>query len=1462
MPPGRVGNDGMKGLGFGSGGVGGREMKECERGGGEACLVKEEDGCIDPDVDLFYIDVKLQHVLGHVQREFEDGVSVENFGAKFGDYGSFLPTYKRSPSILSQLRSPPKDTSHTVVKSPNGLSCKGASNNVSIQNNAPTAKNCPVLIKDLDLEGSARKDASTTVSTTRNPVEDNDLINKGTKGSIRNSLKVRIKVGPNNISDQNNSAIYSGLGLELSPSSSSEDSPEGIEGIFEDGVTNVSQQAILQMMTDFPIAEDCFLSPLQENLLSLANEGEDINGNHRGDLLGKSISEVISISGQLNSPLRSSQDSKDIALKILHENTQIGGFKSELNNDKVFEKKVDVETVEGQDLTFQTSSIPLLLDSRTAESKILVRKVVSKTQEDSAIGTKKTFDEQTESRRILPNDNNIQRLGNRNSFDSERSMEGGGVAGLKERAFSCKVQPSPRVNLTRGEPSKKNMICGNTDLSCLLKERMDKPENDMEFDGPKVYEDHIIGTKLDDAKKADELSEVKRKLKVNASNATSLTDLPKKTTVSLCFLPGKDEKKLHSKEGVEIKSKQLKSMKESLHEDLKHSQREVAWEGKDEVVLGKMQPLIAKNRINDINIVKKKSRVRSVDKKSAFSSSNEAPIQTCTDAAVAAVPIVIKDNWACCDRCEKWRLLPSGTNPDDLPNKWTCSMQVWLPVGMNHCLISEDETTKFMNPQCHESLLESNAIPDHSAPSASSASLHVNQASCQMGSINDTNCNYIRRLSDASMETQNVHLKAKRKSLQCSSNGVGTRQSKDSKLIGKGLINSDISGPKKTIHPDGFHLLNKDSKISSDLTPKVMPYLANSSSAVDLTWKQMGELGDKFLSNSVRELKGSCSSLNGTMKAHVGVHAGRKFKQAGLIDSELSDNSLIPVKKRKAREWHEIQNNQTAMRSRHLGEKGVMLGEDSRSVKKKENKFNTSNSATEAYSTSKITSASGKSHDKTKRTCRTGKLFIDDKVDNQVAAVHASAEGNSVGKTYANNLGASAIERSNRCFSGEVNGKMSQGSRKKESSCFIQGTSVGRSPGCKSMVLSPLDGVCGDPIKASSILDCGKAESEAVGINVVNSVPSFFDHHGTYDTDPLNPFKNLGKFNEAAGNADDIASRHCEDGTVISESEEELHSLRNGMQGTPNQCLDLMSSTKAKGFEVCPTGETVNGLLELDKLEKASDGKNVARNGNFRREKAEEPSDQPPMRKCVASNAALVAMKEAKELKHAADRMKNLGQELEGIALYFQATLKFLQAAFLSEPSSNADIKYNELNELLKTYTQTAGLCEFCAREYEKKKDMAFAALAYKCMEVAYFKVAFFKCYVVSKDYHELQATVQTFLQDGSPSSSASDLDNLNQPGALEKVTYSKVASSLQNTGIRGVVSRATFSRWLDWTNVSIFAFEASRKSQNALSAASAALEHSGCGSIASVEDALNFNFHNIEELVRRIRAAMESFNH
>ncbi|KAK8282849.1 hypothetical protein V6Z12_D08G054300 [Gossypium hirsutum] len=66
------------------------------------------------------MDEKIQHILGHFQKDFEGGVSAENLGAKFGGYGSFLPTYQRSPG-RSHPTSSPKFQNCNAPRFPNTI---------------------------------------------------------------------------------------------------------------------------------------------------------------------------------------------------------------------------------------------------------------------------------------------------------------------------------------------------------------------------------------------------------------------------------------------------------------------------------------------------------------------------------------------------------------------------------------------------------------------------------------------------------------------------------------------------------------------------------------------------------------------------------------------------------------------------------------------------------------------------------------------------------------------------------------------------------------------------------------------------------------------------------------------------------------------------------------------------------------------------------------------------------------------------------------------------------------------------------------------------------------------------------------------------------------------------------------------------------------------------------------------
>ncbi|MCH90596.1 CW-type zinc-finger protein, partial [Trifolium medium] len=200
---------------------------------------------------------------------------------------------------------------------------------------------------------------------------------------------------------------------------------------------------------------------------------------------------------------------------------------------------------------------------------------------------------------------------------------------------------------------------------------------------------------------------------------------------------------------------------------------------------------------------------------------------------------------------------------------------------------------------------------------------------------------------------------------------------------------------------------------------------------------------------------------------------------------------------------------------------------------------------------------------------------------------------------------------------------------------------------------------------------------------------------------------------------------------------------------TLNHCpRPVIGSHKGNGdMEVDPSKADDASKLQKKQFKKADHqngtpqvgSRNPALNGH-RSKEVDAPS---PARKDSYSHAANNAVREAKDLKHLADRLKNSGSTLESTSLYFQAALKFLNGASLLESGNNDNAKHSEMIQSKQMYSSTAKLCEFCAHEYEKSKDMASAALAYKCTEVAYMRVIYSSHTSASRDRHELQTALQ-----------------------------------------------------------------------------------------------------------------------
>ncbi|KAI3732447.1 hypothetical protein L1987_63652 [Smallanthus sonchifolius] len=245
----------------------------------------------------------------------------------------------------------------------------------------------------------------------------------------------------------------------------------------------------------------------------------------------------------------------------------------------------------------------------------------------------------------------------------------------------------------------------------------------------------------------------------------------------------------------------------------------------------------------------------------------------------------------------------------------------------------------------------------------------------------------------------------------------------------------------------------------------------------------------------------------------------------------------------------------------------------------------------------------------------------------------------------------------------------------------------------------------------------------------------------------------------------------------------------------------------------------------------------------------------------LSNQATTNALREAANLKHMADRVEKNGSSLESRALYMEAALKFLHVASLFESCHSQTGRYGDMIQSVSIYNRTAELCKYCAHEYERTKEMTTTSLAYKCMEVAYMKVICSSVATSCKDVDELQAFLHIGPTGESPSSiaSASDLDNLKNLAVADKETVAKGVSVPQvvENHVIAAKSKPNFTRILNFMQNVNSAMEASRKSRLAFAASSSKEE----AVVSAIKRALDFDFHDVEELLHRVRVAMELIN-
>ncbi|KZV21543.1 hypothetical protein F511_11036 [Dorcoceras hygrometricum] len=1429
-------------------------MEEAELEEGEAlcCNGVHEDSTIDPDVTLSYIGEKLQDVLGHFQKDFEGGISAENLGAKFGGYGSFLPTYQRSPRWpFCHANTAPEVNKNSTHNSTNWFHSKDLRQNSSASRSVlPTARLHDASGKTMLMGNSLKVDADLPFRHVKESSLNRGVAKKSINTSDQRILKVRIKVGSDNLSVQKKADIDNGLGLVVSPSSLLDERPATGKPSSRNllDLQEGTPISILQTMTSF--YGGLLLSPLSEDLIHLMEKSKlGIIGESELHKMGNEKSGMSCLS--IRSDQKVIEQKKRKPSERGSSFTELKNHKSnsDKNNSVSAPKKAnetDIDTVECDELVSNALKLPLLSNSPNTND-VLIGMYGNLTS--SGMTGKKCLD--TEPAQDI---NRAETLTEclRLSTGLSKSKKGKFISSiasvsLRDVSKSEKAHTSGEYESTETERTKGNSA-GEMDPSKHLPFQKEGSVSDK---GSKpAVEKSYCGAQ--------------RKLK-RVPSISSKVAFMSKDKLNVDF-------SLTSKTGKSSHPDSLMSKNDS-HDLQKEKLGDLGFENDDESISGEMS---STGRMKDCQGMVRsesyyheglKNTCNKVDSENPHSlevystldshgtpppghgASYEAPSRM-------AAPL---ENWVSCDKCGKWRLLPQGTNPKSLPDKWRCRMLNWLP-GMNRCSVREDETTNALRALHHPS-----TSVQHNENNSLGTSVTVS-------SVLTHNDNKQESLVSCSDTVMNSKSRSKRES-----DLDGSRESKplkENEQFDKGISGHDeasikagssISSLKPQTHAPTSDLCLLHSSIHDNK---------------DAIRKRKGE--EHCGSQSHMKPSGYCQQSSGEFVDEMCESDHRKEKKARTFNSRNQQNGPY-LSNSQAEDY--LKCDRSLVRSSVTPNSSSSKVPDSRKHRTGAQEVkgspveSVSSYPLRVYNADKATTIRknliGKDlQDSNFLTGMNPKRFPadeDDRGNDETGIVKRDADVCDIPLGQDNHSASEKYSFEQCQIDGKSNAGLAHGNishlkkREKGLASHIDNTRTSGSDSGK------------EKIKASEssrdYLYHGCDEKYKNRNNKLDDESSLPGMAETFVCKRDTARGTLIKSRAARGQMkyeghdgqevnDKILRKKCDQVEVNGNSNSLSLSLLARIQTETVAKLQPVFGSQKQNVEKSAFGNGDALKASRHSIKPENHSVQTSSSKNPKLLKAQDAQVPSPVRRHSNSHAANDALKEAKDLKHLADRLKHSGSG-ESNGLYFQASLKFLYAASILESGNTEGSKLNDVHSM-NIYSSTAKLCEFCAHEYEKSKDMAAAALAYKCTEVAYMRVVYSSHSRASRDRDDLQASLQIFPTGESPSSSASDVDNLNHASTDGSACLTKVVGSPQVSGNQVITSqnRSSFLRLLNFAQDTTFALEASRKSRNAYGVAVSKLgETLPKDGITALRKALDFNFQDVQGLLRLVRVSMEAIN-
>ncbi|KAL0388762.1 UNVERIFIED_CONTAM: hypothetical protein Sradi_2758000 [Sesamum radiatum] len=1454
-------------------------IQEPELEEGETCYYKD-DRSIDPDIALPYFrveDEKYQHLVILLL------LLLTSNGAKFGGYGSFLPMYQRSPSIWSQPKSPQRVQNPNLSRSPDHACPEGPAPNSVMVPDAPSAQrngssSSPSLcasqtFKISSEDASIRHKATLSANKVAEALPGKVELPSSKSGNLpdQRTLKVRIKVGPDRVA-QYNAEIYN-LGL-TSPSSSEGNSHDESDGLLESHETPIdSPDNILQIMTSFPVSGGLLLSPLCEDLLKLARETED----------------------SVESEFEAGPKSSTISVKLLN-NDVIGQKKTKfVDKSRKFEISAD-EFMANKPKSLSSNNLdcsvqPVSDGGRQHEESAQVK--TWRESKDRVKGKSVSGDSGKDAFLEHSSDQSCAKYDKPEPRFSSVEKVGEHQARISQKDVSVDHQQD---NRSRGERNRASLraYSGNSEDE-RVKGAMDNSGSKVGLDATSSKHNGF-GT-LHAANRLSFEGDKKSKGSQSSGKLASKSDRLKDSS---CAGPknksgGKnDVHRLHP------------SQKDAGHtsfahmENPKHLQERPSGERPKKFNLDAAKAKSAhadklKERSNNRKYLDKVISDTTLAEPPAAAIHSKDRIFTGLEQTMAA-PVVIQEDWVGCDRCQKWRLLPYGTKSEQLPDKWVCSMLDWLP-GMNHCDISEDETTKAL----HASYLvpvpenQQNFQADGITAGVISVGAHhldQNYQNCAPDQIKKQKLK--KKQNEVSM-TDPVPSSGK-KNLQRLA--VKNGSSKEIKQSLAGVSETNKSGMQ---HPNKSAVVPKSSKrksehvIGDDAHPrkKVKNESAQHEHGKGKKIKSKAALNVDNFQTSGGNLGMIGNSLTHGLLNKGALKDGKKKSAGQEVISGDAGNFQIYVKKQK----DQVQDLPDAG---HLGVKTCNGGElSTKKIKLKdyevgqyqvETRQNNGNNIQDRKVSTKEDCKVGDSHrDKRlqvsqieERDSKRSKLDDIPKRKSIEAGVHSAGskecpinrdiEKEQVTKSRGKRgLTIEDIDKLRKDLGCEQLSTAATSSSSKVSD------SRKNRVGYMEMKGSPDESVSSSPMRVTymnqvspmMMATVGKVDSRLNDVPATGSVKKIRGMNGSSElgigrkgssgltndnVSEILDSKNKLKEETAFGDNHRALNMKSENpsakGEQISTQTEPWSGklridLRQGdKQGelyhSKYASGSLASSKKgfmdARPLDASVVGDTSKALKDTA-IARLQNGTHHLFNNEAEGSLAQEATLGNKNVSGVTTSTALKevedVLKEAEELRVHADLIKNSGFSSESNYEYFKAALKFLHGASLLEACNGEGSKHLGMSPM-QMYGTAAKLCKTCAYEHEKGHEMGAAALAYKCVEVAYLRVVYCKSSTTNRVWHDLQSSLQMVPQGESPSSSASDVDNLNNLAAADKATLSKGSGSHAGNHTKDVNS----------------AMEAAKKSQDMFAAARVELEESeNKEAIVSVKRVIDFSFQNVEEL-------------